>query len=139
MQTIDSQTLLRKYKGNEADRLKADTIPLHEAFDPDGLLNEVIPFWQGRDNGNEMAIEHIRQMVADGMLKPPFGFKVKDSPVIGGDYWIVSCNEAREKIPPEAMSFTIKELKPIIETCKVFNGKVVEIKKLQTKKVANGN
>lgn len=110
-----------------------------DCFDPDGLLNEVIGFWQGKQDGEAQCIDHIDTMIQDGMLKPPYGFKVKNSPVIGGDYWIVSCNEAREKIPSEAMSFTTTELKPIVEACKVFNGKVVEIKKLQTKQVANGS
>lgn len=134
-------------KGIPFDTLKT---PLPEAFDPDGLLNEVIAFWQGKDNGNESCIEHISQMVADGMLKSPWGFKVKNSPVIGGDYWIVSDTTdgelkpiveatARERIPSEAMSFTTTELKPIVEACKVFNGKVVEIKKLQTRQVTNGS
>jgi len=98
----------------------------HEAFDPDNILTEIIAFYEDEDNGNEMIIDHIDQMIADGMLKPPYGFKVKGGHI--GDYWIISDTTAREKLPPEAMSFTIEELKPIIKTCKVLNGKVVEVK-----------
>ena len=99
-----------------------------DCFDPDGILPEVIAFWQDRQDGEAQCIAHIDQMVADGMLQSPWGFKVKGSPVMGGDYWIVSCPEARARIPQGDRSFTLTELKPIVETCKVFNGKVVEVK-----------
>ena len=98
----------------------------HEAFDPDNILTEIIAFYEDEDNGNEMIIDHIDQMIADGMLKPPYGFKVKGGHI--GDYWIISDTIAREKLPVEAMSFTIEELRPIVKTCKVLNGKVVEVK-----------
>ena len=105
---------------------KGKVRPLTDCFDPDGILTELIAFYEGRDNGNEMLINHIDQMFADGMLKPPYGFKLKGGHI--GDYWIISDTTAREKLPPEAMSFTIEELRPILKTCKTLNGKVVEVK-----------
>jgi len=117
---------LKRNKQAVIEYLKPKDSP--EAFDPDGILQEVIGFWQGKDNGNESCIDHIDQMRADGMLKSPWGFKVRGGHI--GNYWIISDTTAREKLPPEAMSFTIEELKPIIKTCKVLNGKVVEVRNI---------
>ncbi len=116
-----------RQKHNEKAEDKQDAkkaIP--SCFDPDGILQEVIGFWQDRDNGNESCIEHISQMIADGMLKSPWGFLVRSGHI--GDYWIISDTTAREKLPVDSQSFTIEELRPIIKTCKVLNGKVVEVK-----------
>jgi hypothetical protein len=63
----------------------------------------------------------IDEFIQAGALQAPWGFKVKDSPLIG-DYWILSGPEARERIPQEAMSFTLDELKPVVEASRVFKG-----------------
>jgi len=99
----------------------------HECFDPDELLADL--FLQGRTEEweDDLLLDRIEALRQDDTLREPWGFKVKDNPLIG-DYWIISDTTAREKIPVKTMSFTLEELRPIVETSRVFNGaKVVNV------------
>lgn len=104
-----------------------------DCFDPEGILEAVIRKVQT----NEEVLKTIDDLIQTECLKASWGFMVKDSPLIG-NYWIISDTSARERIPVGATSFTIEELRPIVETCRVFEGaKVINVVKLKTKEVLN--
>jgi len=106
----------------------------HGCFDPDGRLADL--FLQGRAErwSDETLLKKTEDMIHDGALSEPWGFKVKDSPVIG-DWWVLSGREARERIPKGAVSFAIEELRPIAEVSRVFpRAKVVEVVRANLRK-----
>jgi hypothetical protein len=125
MKPIDYKALFEKYQGedeqeghtphNTGDKLEASS------FDPSGLLAEILR--RGYENGqtDEEVLGHVEAAIKNGSLTAPWGLMVKDSPLIG-DYWIISCEKARERVPREAMSFTLDELKPVVEASRVFKG-----------------
>lgn len=107
-----------------------------DCFDPEGVLEEVIIEAKGRGWTDERLAALIDGLIQNGCLQAPWGFKVKDSPSMKGDYWIISDTTARERIPAGAFFFFHDELKPIVEVCKVFPGaKVLEISKRKVEAV----
>lgn len=102
-----------------------------DCFSPDGLLE--LAFEEGITQGwtDERFLDLVETLLREGCLKAPWGFRVKDSPLIG-DYWIVSDTTARTRIPVQVTSFTLEELKPLVEASRVFPGaKVVSVLKRQ--------
>src|SRR3972149_1148581 len=98
-----------------------------DCFDPEGVLEEVIREAEGRGWTDERLAALIDELIQNGCLMAPWGFRVKDSPIMG-EYWIISDTTARERIPAGAFSFTLDELRPIVETCRVFPGaKVLDV------------
>lgn len=96
-----------------------------DCFSPDGLLEAAFMEALVRGWTDDKLLTLIDEHIQTGALKTPWGFKVKDSPVIGGDFWIISDTMARERIPAGTFSFTTDELRPIVETSKVFPGSKV--------------
>lgn len=108
--------------------VKNDPInPTHDCFDPDSTIQAAIE--EAKEDGwtDNRLIEYIDALREAGALKSPWGLKIKDSPLIG-DYWILSDDKARELVPVKDTSFTVDELKPLIETSRVFKGsEVIEV------------
>lgn len=109
-----------------------------EAFDPDDLLIEAIEE-EAQAGGwtDENFLDLVGILLAEGVLKEPWGFKVRGSPLIGSDYWIISDDSARGRIPAGAMSFTLGELRPIVEASKILGGRVVKVIRHKEKEAVN--
>ena len=106
---------IRLIKDGRVKRLPPD------CFSPDGTLETA--FTEAKADGwtDDRLSDHIDALREAGTLRAPWGFKVKDSPVLG-DFWIISDTVARDKLPAGATAFTIEELRPIVETFRVFPG-----------------
>lgn len=101
---------------------------VYECFSPDGLLEEA--FREATADGwtNDQLCEYIDALRWAEALQSPWGFKLQNSPFVG-DLWIISDASAKEKLPAGAKSFTLDELRPIVETFRVFEGAtLLEIK-----------
>jgi len=98
-------------------------------FSPHGVLSALIKQGKAERWTNKTLFEQIDRSRIDGALTSPWGLLIHDSPIIaGGLYWILSDTTARQRVPAEAISFTIAEIKPLIEISRVFQGaKVVEV------------
>lgn len=92
-----------------------------DCFSPDGLLEET--FREALAGGwtDDRLLTLIDELVQTSFLKSPWGFKVKDSLFVG-DFWIIGDTTAKEKLPAGAKSFTLDELRPIVEAFRVFTG-----------------
>ncbi len=109
-----------------------------DCFSPDGTLE--LAFMEALDRGwtDNRFLECIAELIQDGCLLAPWGFLVRNSLVTKGDYWILSDTTARERIPAGVFSFTIEELRPIVETSKVFKGaRVVKVIRPKVKGAVN--
>jgi hypothetical protein len=113
---------LRLIKDGKIKRLSPD------CFSPDGTLEAA--FTEAKADGwtDDQLSDYIDALREAGILRTPWGFKVKDSPVLG-DFWIISDAAARDKLPTKATAFTIEELRPIVETSRVFPGsRIVKVR-----------
>lgn len=121
---LPEDTALRLIEGGKVKPV--ETSP--DCFDSEGVLEEVIREAQGRGWTDERLMALIDELIQNGCLQTPWGLKVKDSPLMKGDYWIISDTTARERIPAGAFSFTLDELRPIVDTCRTFPGaKVLDV------------
>lgn len=94
---------------------------VYECFSPDGLLEEALREATADGWTNDQLCEYIDALRWAEALQSPWGFKLHDSPFVG-DLWIISDASAREKLPAGTKSFTLNELRPIVEACRVFPG-----------------
>lgn len=109
-----------------------------DCFSPDGTLEAA--FREAVADGwtDYQLLEHIDALREAGALEAPWGFKVKGSPLMG-DWWIISDTTARGRIPVGDFSFTLDELRPIVETCRVFPGaKVQRVIRPKARRASNG-
>ena len=95
-----------------------------DCFSPDGNLEDAFMETQAEGWTDEQLCIYIDALWEAGVLMGPWGFKVMDSPLVG-DFWIISDATARDKLPAGAKSFTIEELRPIVEAVCVFEGATV--------------
>ncbi len=91
------------------------------SFDPDGLLREVFQTAIEEGWSDERLTDFIDMLRVNGTLKSPWGFKVKDSPFVD-ELWLVSDGTAKRMLPPGTNSFTIEEMRPILDIFRVFPG-----------------
>lgn len=113
---------IRLIKGGRVRPLSPD------CFSPDGTLEAA--FTEAKTGGwpDDQLGDYIDALREAGALRPPWGFKVKDSLVLG-DFWIISDATARDRLPAGAKTFTIEELRPIVETFRVFPGsRIVKVR-----------
>lgn len=94
---------------------------VYECFSPNGLIEEAFREATADRWTDDQLCEYIDALRETEALQSPWGFKLHDSPFIG-DLWIISDASAREKLPAGAKSFTLDELRPIVEACRVFPG-----------------
>lgn len=114
---LPESTALRLIEGGKVKPVESSS----DCFDPEGVLEEVVREAEGRRWTDERLMALIDELIQNGCLQAPWGLKVKDSSLMG-DYWIISDTTARERIPAGVFSFTIDELRPIVETCRTFPG-----------------
>ncbi|MBZ0220890.1 MAG: hypothetical protein K8I01_10720 [Candidatus Methylomirabilis sp.] len=95
-----------------------------DCFSPDGTLEEALMETKADGWTDEQLCIYIDALWETGVLRAPWGFKVLDSPLVG-DFWIISDTTARDELPVGAKSFTIEELRPLIEVFHVFEGSTV--------------
>lgn len=138
IKALANKALQRNSRGNQTEtqsfpdrKLEEVKLPCKETknapdcFSLDGTLEAAFEEAQAGRRTDDRLLALIGELVT--FLKTPWGFKVKDSPLIG-DYWIINGPEARERIPAASVSFTLDELKPIVEASRVFKGaKVVKV------------
>ena len=99
----------------------------HDCFSPDGTLEVAFREAEAAGWTDEQLCSYIDALWEAGALKPPWGLKVRDSPFVG-DFWIISDTTARERLPTDAYSFTLDELRPIVEVSRVFpEAKVIKV------------
>lgn len=126
---------LRLIKGGKIKPVESSP----DYFDPEGVLQEIISEAGGRGWTDERLMALIYELIQNGCLQAPWGLKVKDSSLMG-DYWIICDTTARERIPAVAVSFTIDELRPIVETCRTFPGaRVLDVIRRKGKGAVNAN
>lgn len=98
-----------------------------DCFSPDGTLEAVFREAAGAGWTDEQLCSHIDALREAGALISPWGIKVRDSPSVG-DFWIISDATARERLPPDDYSFTLEELRPIVDVFRVFpEAKVIKV------------
>lgn len=126
---------LRLIEGGKVRPLESSS----NCFDPEGVLEEVISEAEGRGWTDARFAALIDELSGNGLLQAPWGFKAKDSPLMGV-YWIISDTTAKERIPAGAFSFTLDELRPIVETCRTFPGaRVLDVIRRKGKGAVNAN
>jgi hypothetical protein len=126
METVSLKFLARKVLKRAGGEDKKVNGP--QAFDPEGILEETIKEAKADGWTNDLLIEYIDALREAGALRAPWGLKIKGSPVIG-DYWLLSDNEARVRIPVSATYFTFGEIKPIAWAYREFGASVVKVKR----------
>lgn len=106
---------IRLVKDRRVRRLSPD------CFSLDGTLEAA--FTEAKTDGwtDDQLGDHIDALREAGALKAPWGLMIKESPVLG-DFWIISYVAAKDRLPAGAKAFTIEELRPIVETFRVFPG-----------------
>lgn len=98
-----------------------------DCFSPDETLEAVFREAEAGGWTDEQLCSHVDALRETEALKPPWGIKVRDSPSVG-DFWIISDTTARERLPTNAFSFTLDELRPIMEVFRVFpEAKVIKV------------
>ncbi|MBI5888927.1 MAG: hypothetical protein HZB82_09530 [Deltaproteobacteria bacterium] len=111
--SLPDDMALRLIKGGRVKPFSPD------CFSQNGTLEAA--FTEAKADGwtDDRLCDYIDALRKAQALKAPWGFKVKDSPLIE-DYWIISESAARDRLPAGAKAFTIEELRPIVEAFRVF-------------------
>jgi hypothetical protein len=99
-----------------------------EAFDPDGYLETLLSWARKHDESDYEVTEWIDDIIKDQVLNPPWGIKIKNSPILG-DYWIVSDNEAKKRVPDNEIAFTQDCIQLLADIREIFGIATVEVKK----------
>ena len=99
-----------------------------EAFDPDGALASLLECAKRKGIGDAQVVSIVDDLIRAKSLKPPWGIKIKNSPILG-DYWVVSDDEAKKLIPGNEAAFTAEDIGLLAEVREIFGIKAIEVKK----------
>jgi len=131
--TLPESVALRLLEGGRVKPYDPD------CFSGDGTLESLISQARVERWTDNKLLPLIYELIHGDTLEAPWGFRVHDTPLVaGGVYWIISDTMARHRVPVEAISFTIAELKPLMEISRVFRG-AMAVKVIKDDSDANKN
>ena len=109
--------------------------PDGDTFDPDGALASRLECARRKRIGDAQVASIVDDLIKSKSLKPPWGIKIKNSPILG-NYWVVSDDQAKKIVPKGETTFNQEDIRLLAEVREIFGIKSIEVKKYDTEKQA---